>query len=432
MNRQPGFGGVRDKPLLQNRLGSPFLHTSTCPNQAKQYHVRAIAARKEKPEQQILVKIDLWGWFQSGLFNEDQMVDLSSLEAARRFFKKGQPDYGLYVEQCFFAVSRSVEEQEILIKWRGTVPLEFIERVRGPVNDYLKCPNIVPEYPDSWLPYSVLAAVNSFFSAHLETKAFDEAPPQGLTIAESTLPEVLEQPTPKAKPYPCPPPPKKVSSNVPRPSPTAKRARPKSAPPVRGSALECMRSPGEEREQSRMHCLPMTVVEHDAAAVELDDVAPTFENHIGGFQLPVKLRAAFDHWPSSVWIAQLSRCKNLGGSQPSESSTPDAHEAKAPEAPTDIDTAQDSTDTWRGRADAKMAKLDHAENEYRMLHNRRLLEHILLTVLSSSQWFLFQWLWYWFTYCLRRNGSCTCSNYSCIGSIGSRTGFNGSCRGFIG
>jgi hypothetical protein len=67
-----------------------------------------------------MLKIDLWSWYQSGSLEEHMVIDLSSPEAVRNYFTK-------YAEYCSPGVCHLANTKEILLKWRGRVPLEFVE-----------------------------------------------------------------------------------------------------------------------------------------------------------------------------------------------------------------------------------------------------------------------------------------------------------------
>jgi hypothetical protein len=67
-----------------------------------------------------MLKIDLWSWYQSGSLEEHMVIDLSSPEAVRNYFDK-------YAEYCSPSICHDMHTKEILLKWRGRVPLEFVE-----------------------------------------------------------------------------------------------------------------------------------------------------------------------------------------------------------------------------------------------------------------------------------------------------------------
>ena len=60
---------------------SPFLHTSTSLIKAHRWAQLAHVERQEEARSQVMVRIDVWAWYQSGKMAEDMMVDLSTLKA---------------------------------------------------------------------------------------------------------------------------------------------------------------------------------------------------------------------------------------------------------------------------------------------------------------------------------------------------------------
>jgi hypothetical protein len=111
-------------------IRSPFLHVSTSLMAAHHFHVRAQSTHAELEENQVLVKIDLWAWYQQCEVTMDMIIDLSTHEARKHYFEKGTDAYGSYVEDHFHDMIKYSEKmKEVLLKWRGNIPLEYFQVV---------------------------------------------------------------------------------------------------------------------------------------------------------------------------------------------------------------------------------------------------------------------------------------------------------------
>ena len=123
---------------------SPFLHGSISLSKAHRWSQLAQEHRGEEVREQVLVKIDLWAWYQSGGVTQDMILDLSSPAAMNKVFKKGFYGYGDWCEEASSELMLAVNTREILLKWRGSVPVEVMEVVDlhgeslGKLEDLLK------------------------------------------------------------------------------------------------------------------------------------------------------------------------------------------------------------------------------------------------------------------------------------------------------
>ena len=69
-----------------------------------------------------MVRIDLWRLYTDGLLVAQQVIDLSTLEARRRYWTKAPMDYGDWAEMNFSRIDLAESAKEVLIMWRGQVP----------------------------------------------------------------------------------------------------------------------------------------------------------------------------------------------------------------------------------------------------------------------------------------------------------------------
>ena len=73
----------------------------------------------------LIVRLYLWLWFSEEALSQDRIIDLSTLKAQREFFKKGPDGYGAWVDQNFHELPKALTAKEVLIKWRGQIPLKY-------------------------------------------------------------------------------------------------------------------------------------------------------------------------------------------------------------------------------------------------------------------------------------------------------------------
>ena len=87
---------IRRRALRAAAMGSdersPFLHASWSFEAAHRWHQLSSAHRKERPEEQILVEIDLWEWYLRCWFEveplrRDMIVDLSTIKQQHIFLR---------------------------------------------------------------------------------------------------------------------------------------------------------------------------------------------------------------------------------------------------------------------------------------------------------------------------------------------------------
>ena len=108
---------------------SPFLHASWDRHLAHRWHQLAQRAqsRGEKEAQQILVEIDIWGWYKyclsTKLRHQACIIDMSSNVAQKKFFDVVDRHYDMTAHGT--ALGQSIASQEVLLKWRGSIPMHF-------------------------------------------------------------------------------------------------------------------------------------------------------------------------------------------------------------------------------------------------------------------------------------------------------------------
>ena len=127
---------VLDAVLHGSKKRTPFWHTST--SLASSYRWLSMAGYVEhsattgsqpsgpRPER-VGIRIDIWAWYQSGQMPDEALVDLSTKPAQKRFFTREWDEYGHDVDSANQALSFSDKTREVLIKWRGAVPLQCCE-----------------------------------------------------------------------------------------------------------------------------------------------------------------------------------------------------------------------------------------------------------------------------------------------------------------
>ena len=107
---------------------SPFLHASWRKDQAHRWHLLA-QQRGESQAHQILVQIDIWGWYKYCLSSNDELlhkeciIDLSSDKAQHKFFDKIENPIDMTSHGG--ALQQAKVSSEVLLKWRGAVPMHF-------------------------------------------------------------------------------------------------------------------------------------------------------------------------------------------------------------------------------------------------------------------------------------------------------------------
>ena len=75
------------------------------------------------------IRIDIWEWFQSGNMPENGLIDLSDDAAQHRFFNKQIEEYGYDQVEACKALKFAISRKEVLLQWRGHVPLEYCDVV---------------------------------------------------------------------------------------------------------------------------------------------------------------------------------------------------------------------------------------------------------------------------------------------------------------
>ena len=108
---------------------SPFLHVSLTFEGARRFaQLAQKGVRKESPDQQMMVKIHIYDWWLAGEMEENGVIDVSSPKAWGRVVNEGLESYSEFLRQTFkedVEVTRIAKE--VIIKWRGQVPPQFIE-----------------------------------------------------------------------------------------------------------------------------------------------------------------------------------------------------------------------------------------------------------------------------------------------------------------
>ena len=109
---------------------SPFLHCSICPTVAQKWGaMSACNARLTDPTREVLtVRIDIWAWHQSGTMPNGAIIDLSNSNAQHMFVER--PNDGLPTvssDEMWEAIRLSRLFKEVLLCWRGKVPLQYFE-----------------------------------------------------------------------------------------------------------------------------------------------------------------------------------------------------------------------------------------------------------------------------------------------------------------
>ena len=109
---------------------TPFWHASVSISAAQRW--RAMADSGSQPSgsgNSVAIRIDIWEWFQAGTMPDHALIDLTSPAAQRGFFKKSFEDYSYNQGNALQAMRYAHQAKEVLLKWRGLVPLEYCEIV---------------------------------------------------------------------------------------------------------------------------------------------------------------------------------------------------------------------------------------------------------------------------------------------------------------
>ena len=102
---------------------SPFWHASTTLHSA---HKLKVCSARPAQKQGIAIRIDLQQWFFSDTMPDDCVIDVSTGKAQRAAFSAHPwEDFDMPHHTVDRALQFSREREEVLIKWRGTVPHKF-------------------------------------------------------------------------------------------------------------------------------------------------------------------------------------------------------------------------------------------------------------------------------------------------------------------
>ena len=128
-------------------MPSDFLHCSWSLQEAKQWHekARVDSQRHEDKSKQYLVCVDLFDWYniakQMGEDMIDDVIDISSDSKQKLFFSKGMDGYrdagksigfgsaSYWEHQWDLCMRQASAAQEVLLKWRGFVPVSVMSVV---------------------------------------------------------------------------------------------------------------------------------------------------------------------------------------------------------------------------------------------------------------------------------------------------------------
>ena len=184
---------------------SPFVHTSTDIDCARRWARLSTNLRGKKDGLFCCIKI--LDMMLQGVLGKGDVINLSNDAAIRAYFPKKQFEYSQFVEDNFSDCYKfAVKSKEVLICWRGCLPLEFmcvIDDVTqanwGPLPTWV---------PDKFIPVRM---PHQPYSAPPGTRVYQQVPPwrENSNQAADNVPEL--QPSPPA----LPPPAKKSSATVP-------------------------------------------------------------------------------------------------------------------------------------------------------------------------------------------------------------------------
>ena len=85
--------------------------------------------RGELKAHRVIVRLDIWSMYVNGDLEKHMIIDLASVQAQKRFFKKGMDAYGRYVADNFHHIHLSSKASEVLLKWRGKILIDYFEVV---------------------------------------------------------------------------------------------------------------------------------------------------------------------------------------------------------------------------------------------------------------------------------------------------------------
>jgi len=106
---------------------SPFWHCSSDPWKARSWMKMAEDRNLQRCGAGYMVRIRIWDWWCSGTMDEDAMVDLSSYQLAMKFINSAPKRQNVSDNQN--ELDKSLGRREILLKWRGDVPIQWIDVV---------------------------------------------------------------------------------------------------------------------------------------------------------------------------------------------------------------------------------------------------------------------------------------------------------------
>ena len=117
---------------------SPFLHFTKCFHRAKDWHLLARSGRKELACEQCIVRLDMTRFREycekRGKNIQDEAIDLSDEAAQKKFFTLAPEEYAKHAPHlCTVSnwnyLKKAARDEEVLVKWRGTLPLDLLEVV---------------------------------------------------------------------------------------------------------------------------------------------------------------------------------------------------------------------------------------------------------------------------------------------------------------
>ena len=119
---------------------SPFLHFSKSFEIAKAWHALARAGRQEVAREQYIVRLDMQKFVdecgKKGKSIKDFFIDLSDKAAQKEFFTLRPEEYAKHATHLstlfnWNLLSKAEKDAEVLVKWRGTLPLTLLEVVHS-------------------------------------------------------------------------------------------------------------------------------------------------------------------------------------------------------------------------------------------------------------------------------------------------------------
>ena len=106
---------------------SPFWHTSKSIHESQSWLAMSGGRQGEAPPEgymHVCIMIHIWDWCQTGKMPAGAIIDLSDQAAWNSFFKKPFKDLGISDTWANLGRKYALEAQEVLIKYRGEVPIE--------------------------------------------------------------------------------------------------------------------------------------------------------------------------------------------------------------------------------------------------------------------------------------------------------------------